>query len=355
MSPPNASETTIAAQVDESIYGKSGDITKHVEGVKAQYDTKEKLEFYAQVMGDGTANIHFGKWDGVNLDEEGAYGKASEQMTDYMFDLAMKLKGTTTDEKVSYVDLGSGTGAAALRLVQKHPNTIAKATCLNLCDEQNALATKEAAAANISDRMSVVTGTYEKCPFEDNSFDISFSQDAFVHAFSKKGTFTEALRITKPNGIFIFCDLMCGSGEGVSDEELATFAATNMVNDWLSPEENVKACTDAGWQDVTFVDLTSDIRISFQLMLKKVEKIIDNGNPDKIDEKLLMSYKQNLANRIVQVDRYVIIYHCWKCFDMCCLSFKYLTYSLYLLHHINPGVYSSGVLFMLRNQPTKER
>jgi len=307
MSPPNASEeTTIAAQVDESIYGKSGDISKHVEGVKAQYDTKEKLEFYAQVMGDGTANIHFGKWDGVNLDEEGAYGKASEQMTDYMFDLAMKLKGTTTDEKVNYVDLGSGTGAAALRLVQKHPNTIAKATCLNLCDEQNALATKEAAAANISDRMSVVTGTYEKCPFEDNSFDISFSQDAFVHAFSKKGTFTEALRITKPSGIFIFCDLMCGSGEGVSDEELATFAATNMVNDWLSPEENVKACTEAGWQDVTFVDLTADIRISFQLMLKKVEKIIDNGNPDKIDEKLLLSYKQNLANRIVQVDRYVL-------------------------------------------------
>ena len=307
MSPPNAAETTIAAQVDESIYGKSGDITKHVEGVKAQYDTKEKLEFYAQVMGDGTANIHFGKWDGVNLDEEGAYGKASEQMTDYMFDLAMKLKGSTTaDEKVSYVDLGSGTGAAALRLVQKHPNTIAKATCLNLCDEQNALATKEATTANISDRMSVVTGTYEKCPFEDNSFDISFSQDAFVHAFSKKGTFMEALRITKPQGIFIFCDLMCGSGEGVSDEELATFANTNMVNDWLSPEENVKACKEAGWDDVTFVDLTSDIRISFQLMLKKVVKIIDSGNPDKIDEKLLLSYKQNLANRIVQVDRYVL-------------------------------------------------
>ena len=38
-------------------------------------------------------------------------------------------------------------------------------------------------------------------------------------------------------------------------------------------------------------------------MLKKVEKIIAAGNPDKIDEKLLNGYKQNLANRIVQVDR----------------------------------------------------
>lgn len=114
MAPPNAE--AVAVQVDQEIYGRSGDLDKHMEGVKAQYDTKEKLEFYAQVMGDGTANIHFGKWDvslsqchkftqshrdrlsyqhalllghlhsphryqNVNIDEEGAYGKASEQMT----------------------------------------------------------------------------------------------------------------------------------------------------------------------------------------------------------------------------------------------------------------------------------
>lgn len=297
---PNTTQETIAAEVDPSIYGKSGDLQKHMDGVKAQYDTKEKLEFYAQVMGDGTANIHFGKWDGVDLNEEGAYGKASEQMTDYMFDLAVKLMGTS--DKLSYVDLGSGTGAAALRLCEKH-GSISKATCLNLCDEQNALATSRAADLGLSERVSVVTGTYEECPFDADSFDVAFSQDAFVHAFSKAKTFGEALRVTKPGGVFVFCDLMCGSGEGVTDEELKTFAATNMVNDWLSPEENVKACEEVGWTDVKFVDLTADIRISFQLMLKKVEKIIDEGNPAGIDEKLLNSYKQNLTNRIVQVDR----------------------------------------------------
>ena len=140
-------------------------------------------------------------------------------------------------------------------------------------------------------------------PFDDNQFDVSFSQDAFVHAFSKAKTFSEALRITKPGGAFIFCDLMCGAGEGVSEEELATFAATNMVNDWLSPEQNIAACKEAGWTDVTFIDLTGDIRISFQLMLRKVETIIAGGNPDNIDENLLQSYKVNLSNRITQVDR----------------------------------------------------
>lgn len=47
--------------IDPEIYRKSGSIEKHLEGVKKQYDTKEKLDFYAEVMGDGTANIHFGK------------------------------------------------------------------------------------------------------------------------------------------------------------------------------------------------------------------------------------------------------------------------------------------------------
>lgn len=307
---PEAPTGAVAAQVDPSIYEKSGSIDKHVEGVKKQYDTPEKLEFYAQVMGDGTDNIHFGKWDGVDLDQPGAYGKASEQMTDYMFDLvtglvsdAAKSSGDNDDKSsFQYVDLGSGTGAAALRLTEMH-SFIHKATCLNLCEEQNILARKRAANLGLEGRIEVVTGTYEDCPFDDNSFDVAFSQDAFVHAFSKSKTFSEALRITKPGGAFIFCDLMCGSGEGVSDEELQTFAATNMVNDWLSPEENVTACKEAGWSDVTFVDLTGDIRVSFLLMLKKVETIIENGNPDKIDEKLLMSYKTNLANRVTQVDR----------------------------------------------------
>jgi len=295
--------TSSAAQVEPDTYGKTGSLTKHVEGIKKQYDTPEKLEFYAQVMGDGTDNIHFGKWDGVDLDQPGAYGKASTSMTDYMFNMARDLVSDTAKEDgdFTYVDLGSGTGAAALRLV--NTNTFVKgATCLNLCEEQNGLARDRAAALGLEGRITVVTGTYEETPFGDNQFDVSFSQDAFVHAFSKAKTFSEALRITKPDGAFVFCDLMCGSGEGVSDEELATFAATNMVNDWLSPEQNVAACEEAGWSDVTFVDLTSDIRISFQLMLKKVETIIANGNPDNINTKLLQGYKVNLANRITQVD-----------------------------------------------------
>jgi len=58
MAPPAAEEAKAAMAESETvtpeIYGRSGDIAKHLEGIQKQYDTAEKREFYAQVMGDGT-------------------------------------------------------------------------------------------------------------------------------------------------------------------------------------------------------------------------------------------------------------------------------------------------------------
>lgn len=60
-----------------------------------------------KVMGDGTDNIHFGKWDGIDLEEMGACGKASEQMSDWMLKLALELAPTLKEKAVfSFVCIG---------------------------------------------------------------------------------------------------------------------------------------------------------------------------------------------------------------------------------------------------------
>jgi sarcosine/dimethylglycine N-methyltransferase len=300
---------TAATHYKPEVYSKSGEISQHERGVQAQYDTAEKRAFYAQVMGDGTSNIHFGKWDDdIDVTQEGAYGKASDAMTDYMFALATDLLARNSST-LSYVDLGSGTGGAAIRLLSAHPSLTA--TCLNLCEAQNATAQQDAVAAGVADRFTVRTGSYDQAQAmllpENNKqpglFDVCFSQDAFVHSFSKVRTYEQALAVTKPGGVFVFCDLMCGDGPDVSEDELATFAATNMVNDWLSPAQNVKACEQAGWQDVVFIDMTVDIKKSFQLMGQKVTRLIESGAAKDIDPVLLDTYRQNLAARVGQVDR----------------------------------------------------
>jgi len=279
-------------------YNKTGDVSKHLEGVKKQYDTKEKREFYSQVMGDGTANIHFGKWDSIDIEADGAYGKASDALTDYMFELGTSL----LDKKdgVNYVDLGSGSGGAAVRLLASNPTL--NATCVNLCPDQNAGALKDAESKGVQERIKVITSTYDTCPLEADQFDMAWSQDAYVHSFDKVVSYAEALRLTKSGGAFILCDLMCGDGPDVSEEELATFARTNMVNDWLTPEKNCEAAEKAGWTEVKFVNLTPDIRLSFQGMKKKVDKIIANGG-EGIDMSLLTEYSSNLEKRVGQVDK----------------------------------------------------
>ena len=104
-------------------------------GVIEQYDSEHKRAFYAEVMGDGTDNIHFGKWDGVDTEAPGAYGKAATGMTNWMWKQAMDIIDKPGTKSIKYIDLGSGSGSAAAHLCQQDPRV--EAMCINLCPNQN--------------------------------------------------------------------------------------------------------------------------------------------------------------------------------------------------------------------------
>lgn len=255
-------------------------------------------------MGDASEQIHFGKWNNIDENQPGAYAKASEAMTDYMFELAKELLPHRVEENdFTYVDLGSGTGAAALRLVEHNP-FILQATCLNICHAQNMKAMQKAKESGLQNRLEIVDGSFEDVPTPDNCFDLVFSQDAFIHAVSKKKTFSEAYRVVKPGGAMVFCDLMNGDDPDLSIEEHSHFSKSNLVNDWLTPEGNMQAIREAGWRDVEWLDLTTDIRISFQRMLKKVTFALEHGKSISVsDRKQLMDYHTSICDRINQIDR----------------------------------------------------
>ena len=127
---------------------------------------------------------------------------------------------------------------------------------------------------DLTSKINVVDATFDETPCPSNHYDLAFSQDAFIHAISKEKAYKEAYRITKPGGAFVFCDLVCGNDPDLTVQELATFAEKNRINDWLNPSQIIKTCVDAGWLDVRFTDLSTDLRISFQLMLKKVTFVL---------------------------------------------------------------------------------
>lgn len=283
-----------------------------------------KLKFYAHVLGDASENIHFGKWDGIDLDQPGAFGRAGDAMTKYMFNLSLSLLPHRAEaEDFRYIDLGSGSGAAALNLVQNH-KMIQEATCLNLCHEQNEQANDRANELGLSGRIKTIDASFDNTPCEPNFYDLAFSQDAFVHAREKFTAFTEAYRITKPGGALVFCDILCGDNPDLTAEELALFSENNRINDWQNPSQILKTCKSAGWKDVKFVDLTTDLRVSFQLMLKKVKFVLEHGDTgDNQHGVQLRNYHDSICRRITQIDRGVFkwgVIHCRKpvCMDIIC-------------------------------------
>ena len=278
----------------------------HLENVVQQYDTEEKRRFYSQVMGDGTNNIHFGLWDGIDLAAVGSFGYASEKITQWMWEKAASMcpAHRTNARTIRYIDLGAGTGCAARWICGQDLRV--KAKCVNICRNQNRENRTLSDEAGLGSQITVETGSFERLASEyANHFDGCFSQDSFIHAFNKDHAFAEAYRVTKGGGWFVSSDLMCGEGNDITDDELHSFGETNTVKDWATPSAVCKTMKSVGWCNVEFVDMSSHIKISFKRMLDKVDEMIENPTDPLLNIKLLNTYKINLTRRIGQMDRKV--------------------------------------------------
>jgi sarcosine/dimethylglycine N-methyltransferase len=111
------------------------------------------------------------------------------------------------------LDIGSGYGGGARRLVSKHG--AGHVTCLNIAEEENARNRKLTGEAGLLDRIDVVDGSFDALPFDDGAFDVVWSQDAILHAPDRGAVLDEVARVLKPGGRFIFTDPM--QADGLSD------------------------------------------------------------------------------------------------------------------------------------------
>lgn len=99
------------------------------------------------------------------------------------------------------VDLGCGTGGVGLWLAQEHK---AKLIGVDRCSDATAIATKRASEWGLVKQPSFVTGDFCKTGIASSSVDAIFSIDAFPAAQNIESALSEARRILKPNGVFVF-------------------------------------------------------------------------------------------------------------------------------------------------------
>jgi len=175
---------------------------------ESYYDSAPADAFYRAVWGG--EDIHVGLY--ASPDEDIA--KASRRTVTTMAD---RLQTIGPDSKV--IDLGAGFGGSARYLADRFGCHV---TCLNLSETQNAFNRELTEKAGMNDKIDVVYGSFEELDDPDDSYDIVWSQDSFLHSGERLKVIQEIDRITKSGGELIFTDPMQADDcpEGVLDHIL---------------------------------------------------------------------------------------------------------------------------------------
>jgi sarcosine/dimethylglycine N-methyltransferase len=161
---------------------------------ESYYDSEDADNFYAHIWGG--EDIHIGLYK----EPDGDIREASRRTVEYMAGLVGPLN---KDSRV--LDIGAGYGGAGRYLAK---TTGAHVTCLNLSEVENERNRKQTEEQGLSDRVSVVHGSFEAIPESDNSFDLVWSQDAILHSGNREKVLDEVARVLKSGGEFIFTDPM---------------------------------------------------------------------------------------------------------------------------------------------------
>lgn len=241
---------------------------------ESYYDSSDADRFYETVWGG--EDIHIGMY------EEGMSVFDASRRT--VATMAGLLKHLNTDSKV--LDLGSGYGGSARYLAGTYG---CRVTCLNLSEVQNERNRSLNREQGLDDRITVMHGSFETIPCDDDSFDIIWSQDAFLHSDRREIVLQEINRVLKPGGELIFTDPMqaddCPDGvlqpvyDRLSLESLASFGFYR------------KQLTGLGFAEMDTIELTRQLRKHYatikENLQQRYQELVRSISTDYMDKMLL--------------------------------------------------------------------
>lgn len=190
------SHTKSIAQNDGLFYLKRikmEEIQNLVETTKNYYNSHDADEFYHSIWGG--EDIHVGIYNSEDEEITTASRRTVEKMVEIL----------AIHSETKVLDIGSGYGGSA-RFLAKNFNC--SVTCLNLSEAENTRNLQKTKEQGLEKLIKVVEGNFEQLPFEDNQFDLIWSQDAILHSGKKEKVFQEVNRVLKSEGKFIFTDPM---------------------------------------------------------------------------------------------------------------------------------------------------
>jgi sarcosine/dimethylglycine N-methyltransferase len=242
------------------------------------YDSDDADTFYSTIWGG--EDLHIGR-----------YGDTSEIRTASdlsIYKMIERLPELASDARV--IDFGAGYGGAMRTLVR---NTGCEAVCLNISETQNEYNLGKIRAARLAGKIAVRHGIFEDVPEPDESVDVVWSQDAFLHSDSRDKVLAEAWRVLKPGGHLIFTDPM--QADEVESGVLQPVYDRLQLNSLGSPRFYRETAEALGFETLEQEDAVADLRTHYdrvrEELLANYDRLRDAGVTVEYLDKMALGLK----------------------------------------------------------------
>ncbi len=237
------------------------------------YNSEDADAFYSTIWGG--EDIHIGLYNSGPDTIYEASRRTQKRMLGHL---------NTIDSGSRVIDLGSGYGGSG-RFIANKCGCQVKA--LNLSEVENIRARKLNREQELDDLIDVIDGNFEEIPFDDESFDVVWSQDSFLHSPVREQVIAEATRVLRSGGELIFTDPMRTDDcpEGVLQPILDRIHLDSMA----SPGFYLEVASEHNLELIQFDELTDQLRRHYSAILKESEK-----REEELKDRISDEYRQNM-------------------------------------------------------------
>ncbi len=188
------------------------------------------------------------------------------------------------------IDIGAGYGGSARFLARTYG---CKVTCLNLSEVENERNREMNREAGLDHLITVVDGSFEDIPVQDNGFDVVWSQDALLHSGDRGRVLEEVMRVMRTGGHFVFTDPM--ATDNASPEALRPILDRLHLDTMGTPGFYDREAKRLGLNKVEFDDLSPQLPAHYGRVLAETESR-EHELEGKISKEYLERMKTGLRN-----------------------------------------------------------
>lgn len=229
--------------------------SKAATDAESYYDGSDADGFYASIWGG--EDIHIGIYEAPDEPIRDASRRTVATM-------AGNVELSATD---TVIDLGAGYGGSARYLATHHACHV---TCLNVSDVQNARNRTLTAERNLTGQIDVVYGDFENLPYDDEAFNVVWSQDALLHSGDRGAVVAEAARVCAQGGTIVFTDPM--QSDDADQRVLQPVLDRINLSSLGSPGFYRREAAENGLEVRSFTDLTPHLVRHYGRVLEELLK-----------------------------------------------------------------------------------